>query len=457
MMPLERSAPSRAAVSRRTPDAPWARLASFNAIISLPMGMGDRVIAIDANPDRGTLGLKVKSETAATIRTMLAEAPHILRYADARAFTSQSPARLEVLASDTDPAVSEAFNADDYRTVAGLIERYYSICITDCGTGLLHGAMGATLELADQIVLVSLVAVDGASSAAATLDWLTAHGYADLVKNAIVVLNAVEPKSDVDVELLERHFNSRCRAVIRIPYDPHLKEGAEVDLVRLRPTTRGAYLRLAAAAGQTFGQRPDRGQLVRPPPKIPNSTGIWVPTAPERGGCSSWSPRSWGRSCWRPGRGSSCGRSPTPHDLRRRTPSATSSARPALRLRGRGRLSRRVPPHRAGRGLGRRGRAGGGVDPGRRPGRAGGRPVRPARTARGRPRRAREAVAGVAGDPRPPRGRGASRRGGACGRQTIGVQWQARAKDQIQVSVLVQVTATKGVQDTDPPTPARTP
>ncbi|MER6824711.1 MinD/ParA family protein [Streptosporangium sp. NPDC000563] len=219
---------------------------------------GDRVIAIDANPDRGTLGLKVKSETAATIRTMLAEAPHILRYADARAFTSQSPARLEVLASDTDPAVSEAFNAEDYRTVAGLIERYYSICITDCGTGLLHGAMGATLELADQIVLVSLVAVDGASSAAATLDWLTAHGHADLVRNAIVVLNAVEPKSDVDLDLLERHFSSRCRSVIRIPYDPHLKEGAEVDLVRLRPTTRGAYLRLAAAAGQSFGQRPDR-------------------------------------------------------------------------------------------------------------------------------------------------------------------------------------------------------
>ncbi|MEV0969857.1 MinD/ParA family protein [Microtetraspora glauca] len=219
---------------------------------------GDRVIAIDANPDRGTLGIKVKSETAATIRTLLAEADHIVRYADARAFTSQSPARLEVLASDTDPAVSEAFNADDYRTVAGLIERYYSICITDCGTGLLHGAMRATLELADQIVLVSLPAVDGANSAAATLDWLTAHGYADLVKNAIVVLNAVESKSDVDVDLLERHFRARCRTVIRVPYDPHLKEGAEVDLVRLRPTTRGAYLRLAAAAGQSFGLRPER-------------------------------------------------------------------------------------------------------------------------------------------------------------------------------------------------------
>ncbi|WP_084780829.1 MinD/ParA family ATP-binding protein [Planobispora rosea] len=221
---------------------------------------GDRVIAIDANPDRGTLGLKVRSETAATIRTLLAEAPHIARYAEARAFTSQSPARLEVLASDTDPAVSEAFGAEDYRTVTGLIERYYSICITDCGTGLLHGAMGATLELADQIVLVTMVAVDGANSAGATLDWLNAHGHADLARNAIVVLNAVEPKTEVDLTLLERHFAARCRAVIRVPYDPHLKEGAEVDLTRLRPATRGAYLRLAAAAGQAFGLHSSRSR-----------------------------------------------------------------------------------------------------------------------------------------------------------------------------------------------------
>ncbi|GIH93062.1 AAA family ATPase [Planobispora siamensis] len=221
---------------------------------------GDRVIAIDANPDRGTLGLKVVPETAATIRTMLAEAPRIMRYSDARAFTSQSPARLEILASDTDPAISEAFDADDYRTIAGLIERYYSICITDCGTGLLHGAMGATLELADQIVLVTLVAVDGANSAAATLDWLNAHGYSALADNAIVVLNAVEPKSDVNLEVLEQHFTSRCRAVVRVPYDPHLREGAEVDLTRMRPATRGAYLRLAAAAGQAFGLRPARSR-----------------------------------------------------------------------------------------------------------------------------------------------------------------------------------------------------
>ncbi|MCT9929694.1 hypothetical protein N5079_05600 [Planotetraspora sp. A-T 1434] len=40
--------------------------------------------------------------------------------------------------------------------------------------------------------------------------------------------------------------------------------------------------------------------------------------------------------------------------------------------------------------------------------------------------------------------------GAALRTQTIGVQWQARAEDQVQVCVLVQVTATKGTTDTGP-------
>jgi len=156
---------------------------------------GDRVIAIDANPDRGTLSDKVRLETAATIRDLLNERDQVRRYADVRAFTSQAPSRLEVLASDRDPAVSVAFGAGDYCDAARVLEHFYSICITDCGTGLLHSAMSGVLRLADQIVLVSSPSVDGARSASATLDWLAAHNCADLVRNAVVVLSAIRPKS----------------------------------------------------------------------------------------------------------------------------------------------------------------------------------------------------------------------------------------------------------------------
>ncbi|QYC37784.1 CobQ/CobB/MinD/ParA nucleotide binding domain protein [Nonomuraea coxensis DSM 45129] len=215
---------------------------------------GDRVIAVDANPDRGTLSDKLVLETSATVRDLLNERDQVKRYVDIRAFTSQAPSRLEVLASDRDPSVSEAFSGADYQAVSQVLENFYSICITDCGTGLLHSAMGGVLGLADQIVLVSSPSVDGARAASATLDWLEAHHYGDLVKNATVVLCSVRPrsKSAVDIQKLEAHFAARCRAVVQVPYDPHLEEGAEIDLDRLQDSTREAYLKLAAHVGDGF-------------------------------------------------------------------------------------------------------------------------------------------------------------------------------------------------------------
>ncbi len=212
---------------------------------------GDRVIAVDANPDRGTLSDKVRLETAATVRDLLNERGQIERYADVRAFTSQAPSRLEVLASDRDPTVSVAFSEADYGEVSRVLEHYYSICLTDCGTGLLHSAMAGVLRLADQIVLVSSPSVDGARSASATLDWLAAHAYEDLVRGAVVVLSIVRSssRSTVDLDRLEQHFAARCRAVTRIPYDPHLEEGAEVELDQLSRTATDAYLGLAAIVG----------------------------------------------------------------------------------------------------------------------------------------------------------------------------------------------------------------
>ena len=215
---------------------------------------GDRVIAVDANPDRGTLSDKLRLETPATIRDLLNERAHIQRYADVRSFTTQAPSRLEVLASDRDPTVSVAFSDQDYEDVTQVLEHYYSICITDCGTGLLHSAMAGVLRLADQIVLVSSPSVDGARSASATLDWLQAHGYGDLVSDAVVVLSVIRPrsKSTIDLGRLEQHFAARSRAVIRIPHDAHLEEGAEVELDQLSKATAEAYLALAAEVGDGF-------------------------------------------------------------------------------------------------------------------------------------------------------------------------------------------------------------
>ena len=221
---------------------------------------GDRVVAVDANPDRGTLSQKVPLETPATVRHLLRDAEGIAAYSDVRAYTSQGPSRLEVLASESDPAVSEAFSSDDYTRTLEVLERFYSLVLTDCGTGMLHSAMSAVLDKADVLIVISSGSVDGARSASATLDWLDAHGHQEMVRNSIAVINAVRPRSGkVDLKKVVDHFSRRCRAVNQVPFDPHLEEGAEISLDRLKPETREALIELAAvvADGFTGAKRPD--------------------------------------------------------------------------------------------------------------------------------------------------------------------------------------------------------
>jgi MinD-like ATPase involved in chromosome partitioning or flagellar assembly len=218
---------------------------------------GDRVIAVDANPDRGTLSERVTRESGATIRHLLEARDRVNRYGDVRAFTSQSSTRLEVLASDSDPGASSALSEQDYIDTLDTLERFYNLVLTDCGTGLLHDAMRGVLGLASSLVVVSSASLDGARSASATLDWLEAHGLGTLAKDAVVVISSVRPGGGiVDVMQLEDHFASRCREVVTIPYDPHLEAGSALDLDELNPSTREAYLELAAAVGEGFALTP---------------------------------------------------------------------------------------------------------------------------------------------------------------------------------------------------------
>ncbi|GAB03949.1 MinD-like ATPase involved in chromosome partitioning or flagellar assembly [Gordonia amarae] len=213
---------------------------------------GDRVIAVDANPDFGTLARRIPVQSTATVRTLLND-PELNRYTDVRRHTNQASSRLEVIASERNPAISESFSADDYRRVIAILEAYYNIIMTDCGTGVVHSAMEGVLELANAIIVVTTPAVDGAQSASATLDWLEAHGYQRLVQESVVVISAARPGgAAIDINALTEHFLGRVRAVQVIPYDEHLATGSYIDLDQMDRRTRTAFLELAATVADSF-------------------------------------------------------------------------------------------------------------------------------------------------------------------------------------------------------------
>ncbi|WP_373569216.1 MinD/ParA family protein [Streptomyces sp. FXY-T5] len=213
----------------------------------------DKILAIDANPDAGTLGRRVRRETGATIRDLVQAIPYLNSYMDIRRFTSQASSGLEIIANDVDPAVSTTFNDEDYRRAIDVLGKQYPVILTDSGTGLLYSAMRGVLDLADQLIIISTPSVDGASSASTTLDWLSAHGYADLVSRSITVISGVrETGKMIKVEDIVSHFETRCRGVIVVPFDEHLSAGAEVDLDMMRPKVREAYFNLAAMVAEDF-------------------------------------------------------------------------------------------------------------------------------------------------------------------------------------------------------------
>ncbi|MDQ4036942.1 MAG: MinD/ParA family protein [Actinomycetota bacterium] len=220
--------------------------------LTLAEHRGDRVVALDANPDAGTLAERLTGQVEVTVRDLLDNLDSIRSFTDVSSFTSLA-ARLQVLASEQDPEMSEAFSEVEYRTVADVLARYFNIVLTDSGTGLLHSAMSGTLAIADSLVVVGSPSVDGASRASKTLDWLIAHGHGELVSRAVAIISTVRPASkELDMLRLRDHFLSRVRAVVEIPYDRHLVTGGIIDMTQLDGPTEQSFLELSAIVADGF-------------------------------------------------------------------------------------------------------------------------------------------------------------------------------------------------------------
>ena len=214
---------------------------------------GDRVVAVDANPDAGNLAHRVAPPNKRTITDVLEDLDGITSYAQLRSYLSQAPqSRLEVLASDDDPRIGMALDRDDYHRLIGLLDHYYNLILLDTGTGILDSANQGLLAETDELVLVLRAGVDGGRAAALTLDWLEEHDYGDLVGRAVVVINAVRRGVGAPLDPMTEHFEQRCSRVVTVPWDPALETGGQTVLSALRRETQDGLVEVAAAVADSF-------------------------------------------------------------------------------------------------------------------------------------------------------------------------------------------------------------
>ncbi|WP_455835783.1 MinD/ParA family ATP-binding protein [Pseudarthrobacter siccitolerans] len=214
---------------------------------------GDAPCAIDANPDSGdlverALGEGIYQQSSPRTITDLLENIEFIDSLTSLARYMHHAGRLHLIAGEQDPEVSDSLTAGEYLRIRKLVSNYYSVALTDCGTGVTHNAMSGILQSADNLVIAAGYAVSGAKRARSTLQWLASHGYEDLARKAIVVItDKDEVSSRVDKDAIEEHLSGICRELIAVPHDRGVADGDLVTLDVLKPETRRAYKEIAAA------------------------------------------------------------------------------------------------------------------------------------------------------------------------------------------------------------------
>lgn len=215
---------------------------------------GDRILAVDADPDGGNLADRAGRQSAATVQDLLSDG-ELNRYNDIRAYTSMNGANLEVLSSEEYSGARREFDDEDWKGVVDVVSRYYNLVIADCGAGLFQPASRGVLSTVAGLVIVASASIDGARQAAVTMDWLRQNGYQDLLGRSCVVINHVVPgKPNIDVADLVGQFERHVPPgrVVVLPYDKHVAAGTEIQLELLGETFQRRITELAAALSDDF-------------------------------------------------------------------------------------------------------------------------------------------------------------------------------------------------------------
>ena len=221
--------------------------------LALAQARGVPPIAIDADPDSGDLAERLLGEDEMlrlqprSITDLVGDIPRVKTWTDLSGYITQVD-RLHVVAGEQDPAVSDSLTADGYRRVHELVQNFFSVVLTDCGTGVTHNAMSGILAKADSVVIATGYAFSGVKRAVSTVDWLANHGYEKLAQEAIIVLTDKDNVSiRVQKDMVRTHLASHSRQVFVVPNDQTVADGDRISLERVHPRTREAWSEVAAA------------------------------------------------------------------------------------------------------------------------------------------------------------------------------------------------------------------
>jgi hypothetical protein len=110
------------------------------------------------------------------------------------------------------------------------------------------------LRAADQLVVTTVPREDAAFTADWMLDLLDETGMDELVADAVTLISCPTPGEQPLMSDLTRHFGTRTRAVVVVPYDQSLEMGSSIEYADLQAETRQAWLRAVSTIVEPFAE-----------------------------------------------------------------------------------------------------------------------------------------------------------------------------------------------------------
>ena len=181
--------------------------------------LGLRAVAVDANPDFGTLSALAPDSVRvkASLADLIAESDRIHSPAELRSYVSQLPTGLHVLGAPEHAEVMAEMTPSLYGELLAFLGQFYEVVLLDLGTGITDPIARFAVQRADQLVVVT------------TPEWITAANVLGALRHlrhehATLVFNQARKGGAGELKAVEERFREqRLHRRVALPYDERLR------------------------------------------------------------------------------------------------------------------------------------------------------------------------------------------------------------------------------------------
>jgi MinD-like ATPase involved in chromosome partitioning or flagellar assembly len=207
-----------------------------------------RAIAVDANPDFGTLARLAPDDRRSdrSLAELLDDADRLTTAAELAPYVSRLPTGLHVLGAPRDAELIASLGPERYGELVAFLATFYEVVLLDLGTGVAGPLAHFAIERADQVVLVT------------TPEWVTSSVVLEALSyvqhdHTTVAINKCRADSHAAAVIEVRFRAEHLHRAVTIPFDEQLAamlDSGSYSLDALGRRTRAAVKRLGLAVAE---------------------------------------------------------------------------------------------------------------------------------------------------------------------------------------------------------------